>query len=890
MPRVTIDGHSHACEPGETILAAATKAGIDIPALCHDPRIEPVGACRLCLVQVEGHARPVTACNTAVRDDMVIQTHTHEIEELRRTMLKLLASDYPADVVERDPQRPFHRCLGQYDLVGEARGTIRTELIDESHPYICVDMSQCIYCYRCVRICDELQGQFTWRVWNRGDQTRIVPDSGSTLLASSCVSCGACSDTCPTGAIADKTLVQLGSPTRWTKTTCPYCGTGCEMNVGVSGNRITQIRPVLDAPVSKGHLCVKGRYAFGFNDSSDRITSPMIRQECGWKHVSWGDAIRFVASHLSEAIERYGPQQVGMLGSSRATNEENYLTQKFARVVLGTNNVDCCARVCHAPSAAAMKHILGTGAATNSFDDIERARTILLCGANPTENHPIVGARIKQAVLKGANLIVIDPRRIELADYADCHLRVRPGTNIPLLNAMAHVIVHERLQDDAMAGSRIDGWDAFVQSIEAWTPECAAKECGVEAELIRSAARLYATHKPAICFHGLGLTEHTQGTDGVMGLVNLALLTGNIGKPGTGINPLRGQNNVQGAAHMGCEPTTITGAIALGDAAQLVEPIWRRPLPTVRGLNLMQMIDAANAGEFKAIWAIGYDIAHTDPDAARTDAALRSLDLLIVQDLFLNRTAAQYAHVFLPVASPFEKEGTFMNAERRVQRVRTVLDPPGEARADWRILCDVAAAMGFAAEFKFTSPEEIWDEIRAMWPAGRGMTYERLEHSGLQWPCPTADHPGTAILHTDTFAGGARAALACIDYHPTQETVSEEFPFVLTTGRTLYQFNAGTMTMRTANGSLRPNDLLEMSAGDAEKLKLRDGDLVQIRSRYGSAKLRLCICERVGSGELFATFHESNVLLNRVIGPDRDHQVDTPQYKVTAVRVEPVST
>ena len=886
MFRVTINGRRVKLPEGGVILDALRAAAVEVPTLCHDPRLKPVGACRLCVVEIKGLARPATACNTPIQDGMEIHTHTQEIEQARRTLLRLLAREYPREPMGRFPLKEFHRYLRAYDVAGERDAASNPQLLDNSHPYIHVDMSQCIYCYRCVRICEEVQGQFVWRVWNRGDATRILPDSGSTLLKSSCVSCGACVDTCPTGALEDKTLLLRGVPTKWEKTTCPYCGTGCEMQVGTRGNQIVTIRPALEAPVSKGHLCVKGRYAFDFQTAPDRITRPMIRENGRWKEVSWSDAIAFVATGIRRIVDQHGPESVGMLGSSRATNEENYVTQKFARLVLGTNNVDCCARVCHAPSAAGMKHVLGTGAATNSLDDIERARTLLVCGANPTENHPIVGARLKQAALQGAHLIVIDPRRIELAQYADIHLALRPGTNVALLNALAGAIVEENLWDAGFLEERVSGWEEFQEFIRSWTPERVSGICDIDPGLLRRAARLYATSRPSMCFHGLGLTEHTQGTDGVMALVNLALLTGNIGKPGSGINPLRGQNNVQGAAHMGCEPGLLTGAAPLEEARPLFESVWGSPLPRQSGLNLMQMMDRAAAGRLKALWAIGYDVLLTNPNRSATSRALESLDLVIVQDLFLNETAREYATVFLPAASSFEKDGTFMNGERRIQRVRKVLEPAGESKSDWEILCEIAQAMGMGEHFEFDSAREIWDEVRQVWPKGAGITYDRMAEAGLQWPCSAEDHPGTQILHTETFASGKRAHLQKIEFTPTTEAVTTDFPFLLTTGRNLYQFNAGTMTLRTPNVALYAQDCLEISPQDAGRLELQDGQRVRLLSRYGQTELPIRINDNMRRGELFATFHTTQVSLNFVTSPCRDRMVDTPEYKVTATRIE----
>ena len=535
-----------------------------------------------------------------------------------------------------------------------------------------------------------------------------------------------------------------------------------------------------------------------------------------------------------------------------------------------------------------MKMVLGTGAATNSLDDIERARTILLCGTNTTENHPIVGARIKEQVLRGANLVVIDPRRIELCRYAQVHLALRPGTNIALLNALAHVIIAEQLFDQRFVQERVSELDEFREFIAAWPPERAAAICGVDADLIRNAARLYAGEKPSMCFHGLGVTEHTQGTDGVMTLVNLALLTGNLGQPGSGINPLRGQNNVQGSAHMGCEPDNLTGYVPLPQNKALFESVWHTAVPTEKGLNLMQMMDAAAQGRFKALWAIGYDVLLTNANTASTRRALSAMELVIVQDMFLNETARDYATVFLPAASAFEKDGTFMNGERRIQRVRKVIAPPGSAKSDWEIIGAMAGALGKGDLFNYESAEGIWNEVRRVWKAGSGISYDRIDQAGIQWPCPSDDHPGTQILHGESFPIGKKAALRRIPYQATLEVATEKFPFLLTTGRTLYQFNAGTMTLRTYNKELHPADFLDMAPEDAERLELRDREKVRLRSRYGSADLPVRINSAVKQGELFATFHTAEVFLNNVTSPYRDRYVLAPEYKVTAMRIDKI--
>ncbi|MFZ5724687.1 MAG: formate dehydrogenase subunit alpha [Pseudomonadota bacterium] len=856
MFRVTIDGQPFEIPQGGSILDALRTVGHDVPHPCHDDRLRPAGACRLCIVAVDNGQRPVTACNTPLADGMCILTRTPELQTLRQTNEALMKEPVLATAL----------------------------FTDDTHPYLGVDMQQCIHCTRCVRICEEVQGQFVWHVWGRGEQSRIATTAGGPLPDSGCTSCGACVDTCPTGALFDK---RSTTPARtWTRSTCSYCAVGCQLDVGVANGRVVAIRPAM-SPVNRGHLCSKGRYAFDFNHSADRVTTPMLRDGSGWRAASWDEALDFTATRLRELLDRHGPDALGVLGSARATNEENYLAQKFARQVIGTHNVDCCARVCHAPSARALKTMLGTGAATNSFDDIELARTFLLCGCNPTENHPVVGARIKQAVLAGARLVVIDPRRTELAALADIHLAVRPGHNIPLLNALAATILEENLVDQAFLDARVDGLEAFRHFIRDFAPEQVAAACGVDAGSIRAAARLYAAGNPSMCLHGLGVTEHTQGSEGVMALINLALLTGNLGRPGAGINPLRGQNNVQGSAHMGCMPNGLPGAAPLNDEnRERFERLWGAPLPRTRGLNLMAMLDAAADGRLKGLWCIGYDIFLTLPDAQRTAEALRRLELVIVQDLFLNETARAYGTVFFPAASAFEKDGTFMNSDRRVQRIRQAVAPPGEARPDWWIIQQLAQRLGHRRGFDFAGAEEIWNEVRAAWPAGAGLGYARLERESLHWPCPDEQHPGTPVLHVDHFAGRLRATLAPIPFIPSPERCDDEFPFLLITGRRIHHFNAGTMSLRTPNAVLQPVEALDMAAPDAQRLAVAEGDQVQVHSRYGSLVLPVHISTRMKPGELFVAFHQPALFVNRLTSPHRDRLEDTPEYKRVAVRLE----
>ncbi|THU38254.1 formate dehydrogenase subunit alpha [Niastella caeni] len=886
MNQVTINNKDYSFEEGQTILNLLKQINIEVPALCHDERLHPASVCRLCLVKISGVDRLQPSCRTLLATGMIIETHLAEIEKYRKGIIQMLTKDYPLNEVIKYPQKEFHRWVNYYGLTKEMENKT-SSVIDGSHPYIQVDMSRCINCFRCVRICNALQGQFVWHVIDRGEESKIISDSKGRFAESSCVSCGACADSCPTGAIEDKQAIAFGVPEKTVRSVCAYCGVGCEINAGVKDQKIVGIHPVQNAPVNKGHLCVKGRYAWEYVYANDRITQPMIRRQNQWETVTWNQAIEFCAQKLKSISQEHGPDSIGIIGSARATNEDNYCIQKFARTVIGTNNVDNCARVCHQPTAKAMSMVLGTGAATNSFDDVDEATTILLAGANTTGSHPVIGARIKQAVLKGANLIVIDPRKTELAKYATCHFQLKPGTNIPLFNAMANVIVTENLYDKAFVNNRTEGWELFKNFISEWTPEKAAKICRIHPRLIREAARLFAKQSPSICFHGLGLTEHTQGTENVIALVNLALLTGNIGKPGTGINPLRGQNNVQGAAAMGCDPSVFTGMASVRTERQRFEGIWKTTLTAGKGLNLPEMLEAASSGRLKAMWITGYDVFFTMPDANHTKHAFEKLDFVIVQDMFMNETAEKFADVFLPCASSFEREGTFMNAERRIQKVRKIIPVPPNVKPDWEIVCNMAVAMGRRELFNFSTAQDIWNEIRSTWAAVYGITYDRLENGGIQWPCPTTRHHGTTILHTESFPReGGKAKLSAIDFIPTPEQATTEYPVILVTGRELYHFNAGTMTYRTAIKDICHTDLLHVNPEDAAAFGLKDGDNARVISKYGETILPVYTDAAIRKGEAFSPFSNNLVFINKLTSSLRDNYVQTPEYKITAVRIE----
>jgi formate dehydrogenase major subunit len=890
MKRVTVDGRPMASD-GATILDAVRAAGADVPTICQHDRLSNCGACRMCLVRVEGRGAPVAACVTPLADGMSIVTRDKVLENARKFVLEMHAYRYPGAAVQHDPGAAFHQMLTRFHV--STNGHVPDPaLVDDSHPYLHVDMNQCIACMRCVRVCDEIQGESVWKVANRGHRTWVHPD-GPSMLESSCVSCGACADVCPTGAILDRSVLEQGRPTAWTKTVCSYCGVGCEILAGTRDDRLVQILPSAEGRSNLGHACVKGRYAWGFVQSDARARFPMMRDRVGgeWRRVSWDEALQHIADTVARTVKQRGADKIMVLSSARGTNEENYVAQKFVRKGLGTHNIDCCARVCHAPTAAAMRMSFGTGAATGAFEDIDVTKTILISGSNALEAHPVVGVRLRRAVRHGAKLIVIDPRKVGLAQIADLHLPVTPGTNVAMFHSMAAVIVEEGLHDRSFIEQRTEGFAAYAGFLAAYLPEKVEAVTGVPAPLVRQAARMYATGSPSISFHGLGLTENVQGTEGIVALSNLALLTGNVGKPGTGINPLRGQNNVQGSAHMGCDPNYFTGYSPISNEQARVrfESFYGVKLPETRGLDAVQIVEAAEAGNLDVLWAIGYDIMQSHADIVRTQRVLEKVPLVVVQDLFMNETARAIGTLFLPAAASFEKDGTFMNSERRVQRVRKAVEPLGEAVADWVPLCEVAKKLGWEG-FGFRSAEEIWDEVRSVWRDGAGISYARLDREGgIQWPCPDESHPGTVRLHGETFTLGDRAPFHCPEQKALQEEPTPEFPLLLVTGRTLYAYNAGTMTDRTRNLELRPIDTLDLHPDDADKLGIADGDELRIVSAWGEAQLPARRDRRVKKGEVFATFHTPAAHVNRLLGPHRDNKVNTPAYKRTAVRLERIA-
>jgi len=899
---LTIDGQAVTVPAGTSIMRAAMEAGIQVPRLCATDSLDAFGSCRLCLVEISGRPGTPASCTTPVAAGMVVSTQTEKLKKIRKGVMELYISDHPLDCLTcaangdcelQDMAGAVGLREVRYGYAGESHAKQEK---DESNPYFTFDPAKCIVCSRCVRACEEVQGTFALTIQGRGFDSKVSPGSSSDdFLSSECVSCGACVQACPTATLSEKSLIEIGQPEHSVVTTCAYCGVGCNFKAEMRGEELVRMVPWKEGKANRGHSCVKGRFAWGYAHHRDRILKPMVRESIDqpWREVSWDEAIGRVASEFRRLQGKHGRLAIGGITSSRCTNEETYVMQKLIRGGFGNNNVDTCARVCHSPTGFGLKQAFGTSAGTQDFDSIEQSDVILVIGANPTDAHPVFASRLKKRLRQGARLIVIDPRRIDLVRTphveADHHLPLRPGTNVAVLNALAHTIVTEGLVNERFVREFCDRdafeyWAAFVAGSQN-SPEAVGPIAGVDPEAIRGAARLYATGGNAAIYYGLGVTEHSQGTTTVMAIANLAMVTGNLGRPGVGVNPLRGQNNVQGACDMGSFPHELTGYRHISDEATrgMFEGMWGRSLDAEPGLRIPNMFDAAIEGTFKGLYVQGEDILQSDPNTAHVAQALSAMECVVVQDLFLNETA-NYAHVFLPGSTFLEKDGTFTNAERRINRVRRVMTPRS-GMADWEITLAIARAMGF--EMPYRHPSEIMDEIAALTPTFAGVSYDLLDRVGsVQWPCNETAPLGTPVMHVGGFVRG-KGNFLVTEYVPTDERTGPRFPMLLTTGRILSQYNVGAQSRRTGNVVWHDEDLLEIHPHDAEQRGVRDGDWVRLDSRVGSTSLRARITDRVAPGVVYTTFHHPETQANVVTTDLSDWATNCPEYKVTAVQVSP---
>ncbi|TDW18901.1 formate dehydrogenase subunit alpha [Kribbella kalugense] len=898
---LTIDGVAVKVPPGTSVMRAAKEAGIDVPKLCATDNLEAFGSCRLCVVEIDGVKGTPASCTTPVRDGMNVRTQNERLGKLRRGVMELYISDHPLDCLtcSANGDCELQDMAGvtglrevRYGSGVDAGANHMDAPTDSSNPYFDFEASKCIACSRCVRACDEVQGTLALTIEGRGFDSKVAAGAGVSFFESDCVSCGACVQACPTATLQEKSVVELGMPTRTVLTTCAYCGVGCSFKAELRGDELVRMVPYKNGGANEGHSCVKGRFALGYASHPDRVLEPMVRDTIAdeWRTVSWDEAISFTARRLREIQAAHGQGSIGAITSSRTTNEEVYTVQKMVRAVFGNNNVDTCARVCHSPTGYGLKQTFGESAGTQDFKSVEDADVILVIGANPTDGHPVFASRMKQRLRQGAQLIVADPRRIDLVRSphieARHHLQLAPGTNVAIINAFAHVVVTEGLVDREFVESRcedFDAWESFIAQPE-HSPEAVADITGVPASEIRAAARLYATGGNAAIYYGLGVTEHSQGSTMVMGMANLAMATGNIGRRGVGVNPLRGQNNVQGSCDMGSFPHELPGYrhVSNDDVRDIYEKLWGTPILNEPGLRIPNMFDAAIDGSFKALFVQGEDIAQSDPNTQHVFAALGALELLVVQDLFVNETA-KFAHVLLPGTSFLEKDGTFTNAERRINRVRPIM-APRTGKQEWEIICEIAQAMGYPMHYD--SAAQIMDEIAMTTPTFAGVSFGKLDELGsIQWPC-NVEHPeGTPIMHSDKFTRGKGRFMETV-YVPTSERSTRKFPLILTTGRILSQYNVGAQTRRTANVAWHPEDMLEIHPHDAEVRGVSDGDMVALSSRVGRTELRAKISDRMPVGVCYTTFHHPVSGANVVTTDSSDWATNCPEYKVTAVQVD----
>jgi len=895
---IEVDGMPVTVPAGSSVMRAAALAGIDVPKLCATDSLEAFGSCRLCLVEIDGVRGTPASCTTPAAEGMRVSTQTPRLEKLRRGVMELYISDHPLDCLTCAANgdcelQDMAGAVGLRDVrYGYAGDNHLDAAKDETNPYFTFDPAKCIVCSRCVRACEETQGTFALTIEGRGFGSKVSP-SGTNFFDSECVSCGACVQVCPTATLEEKSVISLGVPRRSVLTTCAYCGVGCSFKVELRGDEVVRMVPYKDGGANEGHSCVKGRFAWGYATHKDRVLSPMIRESIDqeWREVSWDEAIAYAATRLKAIQERYGVGAIGGITSSRCTDEEVFVVQKMVRAAFGNNNVDTCARVCHSPTGYGLKQTFGTSAGTQDFRSVDQADVIVVIGANPTDAHPVFASRMKRRLRNGAKLVVIDPRRIDLVRTphveASYHLQLQPGTNVAVMNAIAHVVVTEGLVDEAYVAERCEDdsfatWAAFVARPEN-SPEALAPNTGVPAGELRAAARLYAGGPNAAIYYGLGVTEHSQGSTMVMAMANLAMATGNVGREGVGVNPLRGQNNVQGSCDMGSFPHEFPGYRHVSDdgVRAIFEDAWGRALDNEPGLRIPNMFDAAVEGTFRGMFVQGEDVAQSDPNTKHVKAALAALDLLIVQDLFLNETAA-FAHVFFPGTSFLEKDGTFINAERRINRVRPVMRPRN-GKHEWQIVCELSTALGYAMHYDSTS--QIMDEIAGTTPTFSGVSFDLLDKVGsVQWPCNEKAPLGTPVMHIGSFVRG-KGHFVETPFVPTEERTNRRFPLILTTGRILSQYNVGAQTRRTENVRWHGEDVLEIHAFDAEERGITDGNWVTVASRVGETSLRARVSDRMPQGVVYTTFHFPESGANVVTTEHSDWATNCPEYKVTAVEV-----
>ncbi|MEQ1695708.1 MAG: formate dehydrogenase subunit alpha [Hyphomicrobiaceae bacterium] len=911
MVTLTIDGRSVTVPAGTSIMRAAMEAGIGVPKLCATDMVDAFGSCRLCVVEIEGRKGTPASCTTPVAPGLKVSTQNERLARIRKGVMELYISDHPLDCLTcaangdcelqdmagavglREVRYGYE---GDNHVAPKARDggeNIRFKAKDESNPYFTFDPAKCIVCSRCVRACEEVQGTFALTIDGRGFDSHVSAGMDENFLDSECVSCGACVQACPTATLMEKSVIKHGQPEHSVLTTCAYCGVGCSFKAEMQGDTVVNMVPYKDGGANEGHSCVKGRFAWGYSTHKDRVLTPMVREKITdpWRVVSWDEAIGFAAERFKATQAKHGRESIGGITSSRTTNEEVYAVQRMIRAAFGNNNVDTCARVCHSPTGYGLKQTFGESAGTQDFKSVEQSDVIMVIGANPTDGHPVFASRMKKRIREGAKLIVADPRRTDIVRSphveAQHHLQLRPGTNVAVVNAMAHVVVTEGLVNRAFVEARCDrgsfaAWEAFI-SAERNSPETLESVTGVPATEIRAAARLFATGGNAAIYYGLGVTEHSQGSTMVMAMANLAMATGNIGREGVGVNPLRGQNNVQGSCDMGSFPHEFPGYRHVSDKGvrNLFEREWNTTLDGEPGLRIPNMFDEATGGHFKGLFVQGEDIVQSDPNTQHVTAAMTAMEIVVVQDLFLNETAA-YAHVFFPATSFLEKDGTFTNAERRINRVRPAMAPK-QGLHEWDVVARLATAMGHPMHYN--SGAEIMDEIARMTPTFKGVSFERLDKLGsIQWPCNDEAPDGTPTMHMVEFTRG-KGRFMTTEFVATTERANRDYPLILTTGRILSQYNVGAQTRRTDNVVWHPEDVLEMHTHDAEVRGVRDGGFISVKSRIGQTSLRVRITDRMPQGVVYTTFHHPVSGANVITTDNSDWATNCPEYKVTAVEV-----